>query len=201
MSNGFTTKQLADLALPGCPKTSQGWDKRVKNEGWGFAVIRGRGRSGERREYIPPPDIATLIDKHQRGELPADAAVPAASQSQTQSQVNLAAGAYGVAEPGPSDVNSEINAHLLWLCHDACLQVHGEDFTRESVQVQIDYAVDLYNLLLRLSAAKRANARSNPKDFNRLDAEDMGSQLRLFLQMDWVKPFPPNNFDLKRVTF
>lgn len=109
--------------------------------------------------------------------------------------------AYGVSEPGPTNEDLEINGHVLWLCHDACLQVHGEEFARQHVQAQIDYAVDLYNLLIRLSAAKRANARSNPKDFYRLDAEEMGSQLRLFVQLGWVKAFPPPPLALNQITF
>lgn len=193
----YSAVELAALKLPGFPTTDRAARTRAEAEGWEFVLVKSRGAKGSTKRYRPPAEIQALID---RGE-PAGCTVPAALQSQSQSQVDPATRAYGVAEPGPSDVNSEINAHLLWLCHDACLQVHGEAFTRENIQVQIDYAVDLYNLLLRLSAAKRANARSNPKDFNRLDAEDMGSQLRLLLQMGWVKPFPPPKFDPKRVTF
>lgn len=60
----FTTAELSKLGIPGCPTTSQGWDKRVKNEGWECHVVRGRGRGGERHEYVPPPEMAALIVEH-----------------------------------------------------------------------------------------------------------------------------------------
>lgn len=62
MSSHFTTKALADLKLPGYPSTSQGWDKRVKMQGWEFIETQGRGRGGKRREYVPPPEIMALIE-------------------------------------------------------------------------------------------------------------------------------------------
>jgi transcriptional regulator with XRE-family HTH domain len=138
---------------------------------------------------------------------------------------------YGVAEPGPAPAKgpAEIDAHLLWLCHDACLQVYGDDFAREKVHLQIDHAADLYNLLLRLSAARppksgartddrrassedsraraddsRARAddsRSSAEDFRRLDAEEMASQLRLLVQLKWVKPYPPPPTVRKQLIF
>ncbi len=98
---------------------------------------------------------------------------------------------YGTADVGPAEGQAEINAHLLWLCYSSCLQVYGEGFARESVQVQIDYAVDFYNLLLRLSAARRADAGFSAAQFNRLEAQDMASQLRLLVRLKWVKPYPP----------
>ena len=152
---------------------------------------------------MPPPEIAVLIEKRLRGDLspaeprpsrrqpPTGDAFPAAPQFQYQSHGNAPLRSYSVSEPGLYDVNTEINAHLLWLCHDACLKVHGEAFIKEGVQVQIDYAVDLYNLLLRLSSAKRGNTRSDPEDFKGLDADDMGAQLQIFLQIGWAKSFPP----------
>lgn len=192
----YTAEQLAQFKLPNFPTTREGWRLRVLAEGWQCIEEKSRGRGGLKHSYIPPPEVMALIEQRLQGELPPAEPRPAKAPASKQplpadNQFALAARYYGVADPGPVNESVEINAHLMWLCHDACLQVYGEAFARESVQVQIDYAVDLYNLLLRLSAAKRANARSNPKDFYRLDAEDMGSQLKLFVQMGWVKTFPP----------
>lgn len=62
----YTSKQLADLVLPGYPTTSVGWDKLLAREGWEYAEEPGRGRGGIRREYIPPPKVQALIDQRQR---------------------------------------------------------------------------------------------------------------------------------------
>ena len=185
----YSAAELAALKLPGFPTTDRAARTRAEAEGWPFVVVKSRGAKGETKKFRPPIEIQELIASSERRGLPSPgpyselAPVPPINVQQTRH--------YSVAEPGPSNSDVEINAHLFWLCHKACLQVHGEAFSKESVQVQINYAVDLYNLLLRLSSAKRANAGSNPQDFNRLDSEDMAAQLRLFVQMGWVKPFPP----------
>lgn len=71
MNSRFTTKELADMKLPGYPGTAQGWDKLVKARSWEFTVGHGRGRGGVRREYSPSPDVLALIETRQRGEQPA----------------------------------------------------------------------------------------------------------------------------------
>lgn len=200
MKHRFTTAELAKFRIPEFPTTPQGWDKRAKNERWPVEIVKGRGRGGERHEYTPPPEIMALIEKRLQGDLPPAEPRPA-KVSPPSNQVALASRFYGVSEPGPADVQVEINAHVLWLCHDACLQVYGEAFAQEHVQAQIDYAVDLYNLLLRLSAARRANASTSAAEFNRLDAEEMASQLRLLVQLKWVKPYPPLPRPPKQILF
>lgn len=70
MTKRFTSKELADMKLPGFPGTSQGWDKLLKARGWEFVESHGRGRGGMRREYLPPPDVLVLIEARQRGEFP-----------------------------------------------------------------------------------------------------------------------------------
>jgi phage repressor protein C with HTH and peptisase S24 domain len=70
MNQQFTTKELADMKLPGYPGTPQGWDKLVKLNQWSFVVVHGRGRGGMRREYTPSADVMTLIEAHMKGELP-----------------------------------------------------------------------------------------------------------------------------------
>lgn len=61
----YTTRELAELGLPGFPRTSQGWDTRVKAEAWEFIEVTGaRGRGGVRREFIPPADLQAIIDAH-----------------------------------------------------------------------------------------------------------------------------------------
>lgn len=69
MSQGFTTRELAAMKLPGYPGTPQGWDKLVKTRGWAYVESHGRGRGGVRREYIPAADVLALIEAVRRGEV------------------------------------------------------------------------------------------------------------------------------------
>lgn len=80
------------------------------------------------------------------------------------------------------------NSALLRLCLLACYQVHGEDFQKALVTVQIEYACDLYNHLVMMANTKGPSA--SLEDFCKLDARSLAEQLRFFLQMRWVKPFP-----------
>lgn len=199
--NGFySAAELASLQLPDFPTSDRAARTRAESESWEFIEVKSRGKTGKTRRYRPPPEIMALIEKRLQGDLPPAEPRPA-KVSPPSNQVALASRFYGVSEPGPADVQVEINAHVLWLCHDACLQVYGEAFAQEHVQAQIDYAVDLYNLLLRLSAARRANASTSAAEFNRLDAEEMASQLRLLVQLKWVKPYPPPPRPPKQILF
>ncbi len=66
--HAFTTKQLANLGLPGAPGTAEGWRGIVTSEEWDYNEHPGRGRGGIRREYIPPPPLLLVIQRHLRGE-------------------------------------------------------------------------------------------------------------------------------------
>lgn len=71
----FTTTELAAMRLPGKPTTRQGWDSLVQDAQWEFKEVRGRGRGGKRREFIPPPEMAELIRRHlEAGATPEDRA-------------------------------------------------------------------------------------------------------------------------------
>ena len=193
----YSAAELAALKLPGFPTTDRAARTRAEAEGWPFVVVKSRGAKGETKKFRPPVEIQELIARAVQG-------TGARSMFSTCPCYPVKCSArtsYGIAEPGPYNSDAEINAHLFWLCHEACLQVYGEAFGKVSVHVQIDYAVDLYNLLLRLSAAKRGNARSDPDDFKGLDAEDMGAQLQIFLQIGWAKSFPPPNSDQNQLIF
>lgn len=196
----LTADQIATLRIPGVPKSGKRVHDHAERNGWEKQEVDSAGRSGRRREYRLPQEVVALIEKRLQGDLPPAEPRPVKVQPPSN-QVALATRFYGVSEPGPADVQVEINAHVLWLCHDACLQVYGEAFAQEHVQAQIDYAVDLYNLLLRLSAARRANASTSAAEFNRLDAEEMASQLRLLVQLKWVKPYPPPPRPPKQISF
>lgn len=65
----FTTKQLAELLIPGMPKTAEGWRGLALAEKWDCFEQPGRGRGGVKREYVPPPKLLELIRRHMRGEV------------------------------------------------------------------------------------------------------------------------------------
>ncbi len=64
---GFSTRQLAAMKLPGAPGSHQGWEKHAVTHGWEIREHPGRGRGGIVREFMPPPALAALIARHQAG--------------------------------------------------------------------------------------------------------------------------------------
>lgn len=66
--HAFTTRQLADLRLPGAPSSAEGWRGIALSEGWLCLEHPGRGRGGIRRQYVPPQPLLRLILRHLRGE-------------------------------------------------------------------------------------------------------------------------------------
>lgn len=66
--HAFTTRQLADLRLPGAPSSAEGWRGIALSEGWLCLEHPGRGRGGVRRQYVPPQPLLKLILRHLRGE-------------------------------------------------------------------------------------------------------------------------------------
>lgn len=86
-----------------------------------------------------------------------------------------------------------VNAVLLNRCLVACRTIHGEAFMKALISIQLEYAVDFYNQLLAVVAAK--GNQGGLDDFLRLTSEDFASQLRSFLQMGWARKFPIKNTD------
>lgn len=81
-----------------------------------------------------------------------------------------------------------INCGLLRMCLIACSTVHGEDFGKALLVVQVEYACDFYNQLVGMAASK--GPRVNLDDFCRLEPNALADQLRFFLQMGWARRFP-----------
>lgn len=66
-SKYFSVSELSELQLLGYPLTRQGWNELVKRDKWEFREVKGHGGPGGiRREYVPPPEIVTLIEARQR---------------------------------------------------------------------------------------------------------------------------------------
>ncbi|MDP2805357.1 MAG: DDE-type integrase/transposase/recombinase, partial [Gallionellaceae bacterium] len=68
----YSCAELAALKLPGMPTTERCWRDLVARENWEFTEIKSAGRSGMRREYLPPAKIARLIES--RSQIAADGA-------------------------------------------------------------------------------------------------------------------------------
>ncbi len=101
---------------------------------------------------------------------------------------------------GIDDVpNGKVNDDLLSRCMLACYQVHGDDFPKAMVTVQVRYAADFYNQLVALANAKSPPA--NLGDFCRLDSGAMAEQLRFLLKMGWARNFPAEVTDNGRAAY
>lgn len=95
-----------------------------------------------------------------------------------------------VQEPGRNaqePVIAAIDGALLRLCWGACAAVHGAEFSAANQFLQLEHAVDLYNLLQRLAAAE---GQAILEQFARLDVGDLAQQLRIFIKMGRARRFP-----------
>lgn len=81
---------------------------------------------------------------------------------------------------------SLIHRALIENCLRACHEVHGEEFKAMTALDQLAYAVDLYNLIVRMSSL----AGKSPKDALHLEVIGLSEQLRLFIKMGWAMQFP-----------
>lgn len=81
-SKYFSVADLLGLNLPGYPDTRQGWNERVKREGWEFKEVKGLGGpGGVRKEYKPPADVLALILAHAPAAVDHSVREPAAPYS------------------------------------------------------------------------------------------------------------------------
>ena len=90
----------------------------------------------------------------------------------------------------PEPAISRIDGPLLRLCWGACAAVHGEPFAAANQFLQLEYAVDLYNQLLRAAAP---GGSANLEELTRLDIGDLAQQLRIFIKMGRAREFSPGS--------
>jgi hypothetical protein len=185
----YSVAKLVSMALPGYPRSPKGWYGLVDREKWEFRDVVGRGgRSGSLREFRPPPEVLALIEQHQRGELrpPPEKPAPAHQERLQGSPVH-----YRVSEASPQpEGQAGIDTALLRLCLGALAYIYGESFAAEPPALQLEYAADLYNQLVRLAAAHPAGLKSGLNAFTRLEMRGLADQLRLLVQMASVRPYP-----------
>jgi transcriptional regulator with XRE-family HTH domain len=97
---------------------------------------------------------------------------------------------YLVEESAPQPEGpAGVDAAFLRLCLGACVMVHGDPFARESTALQLEYACDLYNLLMKQAAAHGQGLKAGLADFSRLETRGLADQLRLLLQMNWARAY------------
>lgn len=186
----YSARDLADMHLPGFPDTERAWLDRAKNGAWKFKEVPGRGRGGIKRIYIPPAEIQALIEARQRGELPSEHAVrePVAAYS-----VQLTAGdkradtLNGLKNQEPSNLRGEVDESILLVCLQACGAVYRDEFVKQEIAVQLGYAVDLYNLLVRMCHGQGKTFET----VKRLEVKELAEQLGAFIKLGWAKKFPP----------
>lgn len=179
--NFFSVAELLRLQLPGYPLTRQGWDALVKRDKWSSREVKGLGGPGGiKNEYQPPPKVMALIESSQRGEPPA---APASKSAHTAKDAALSL--YRVHES--SDPHGEIDWAVLDACLRACSAVYGEEFDKLASAQQLGYAVDLYNLLVRMCHSQGVAIGS----VKRLETIGLSEQLGAFIKMGWAQKFPP----------
>lgn len=89
--------------------------------------------------------------------------------------------------PGTENHTAEVMESLLVVCLQACAKVHGDDFKAQDAAVQLGYAADLYNLLVRMSAAMGGNMEL----MQRLELDGITKQLENFIKIGQARKFPP----------
>lgn len=184
---------LGERFVAGLPSTMRGCTRKAQREGWVFREVKGGGGpGGMRTEYQPPTDVLALIQsflvenpeffKLKRSKV---AGTPKASASPASANKAPALSMYRVQEPG--DSHGEIDEYVLSGCLDACSAVHGEEFTKLGVTQQIGYAVDLYNLLVRMCHSQGVAIG----DMRKMETKGLVEQLGAFVRLGWARKFPP----------
>lgn len=144
------------MRLPGCPDTERAWLDRAKNGNWKFSEIKGRGRGGIKRVYVPPPEIMALIEGRQRGELQPEALY--------RHKVQERAGPLGVASPALAE-------YVVIPLYDVCAATCG------GAVVDHEHMVDFLHFKLEWI---RQELRAVPDDLYLIyvDGESMEPMLR-----------------------
>lgn len=64
LKNHYSCAELAAFKLAGYSATRQGWEERVKREGWPYTEKKSPGRGGIKREYQPTNEVMAAIKEH-----------------------------------------------------------------------------------------------------------------------------------------
>lgn len=209
----FSAKEISRLGarrVAGLPKTESGSRRHILQDGWLSREVKGSGGPGGiLTEYQPPADVLALIHlfleaspeffKEKRGKAftssPAqDGQSPGNNVTKQQmaeyigDKDNLMATKRltGGSEPACAPF---IDEGMLNVCHDACRSVYGDAFDGQSAAVQFGYAVDLYNLLVKMSAQY-----GGLEQMKRLETVGVADLLNVFIRLGWARKFPPPTY-------
>lgn len=186
---------LGEQTVAGLPTTMQGCKWRAKKESWVFREVKGSGGpGGVRTEYQPPADVLLQVrafleanpeffKTKRKARAASQETVPAPQSAMNEPRMAYMAGVGGVNEAQSGEAIDEV---LLDSCHAACRRVYGGDFDGAAMSVQLGYAVDLYNLLVKMSAQK-----GGLSEMKRLEVNGLVDQLNVFIRLGWPRKFPP----------
>lgn len=194
-SGYYSVSKLVALGLPGFPRSPKGWYDLLARDKWEYREVQARGgKTGKRREFKPPAAVMALIEQRLRGELqPALPAAPARAPKASP-PANTAAGSapllYTYSGATPAELPQGVDAALLRLCLGACERVFGGAFDDGDPGLQLEYVAGLYNQVVRHAAAHKEGYQAGLRAFRRLGVNGLADQLRLFLQMGLLDPWP-----------
>lgn len=135
-----------------------------------------------------------LIEQRLQGTLPDARGEPASQAARRARPAHHVADSapllYTYRGEAPEDRPHGVDAALLRLCLGACALVYGEAFARQPAALQLEHAAALYNQVVRHAAAHRDGFAAGLAAFARLQTRGLADQLRLFLQMGLLTPWP-----------
>jgi len=194
----FSAGELAALGkrgVAGLPTSEPGCTGRAHRDGWESRVVPCMGgKKGVRTEYQPPADVLLQVrafleanpeffKTKRKAKAASQETVPAPQSAMNEPRMAYMAGVGGVNEAQSGEAIDEM---LLDSCHAACRRVYGDDFDGAAMSVQLGYAVDLYNLLVKMSAQK-----GGLSEMKRLEVNGLVDQLNVFIRLGWPRKFPP----------
>lgn len=209
----YSASELARLGavkaidMPGTERNARDKARRLS---WPTRSIEGGGGAGGMRtDYQPPADVLAQINaflalnpdffdrsKKSGGDrsYQANPVEPLVSGSGQHNGLKFNNHAQTIQKaiamaitPGTESHTAEVVESLLVVCLKACAKVYGEPFQAQDAAVQLGYAADLYNLLVRMSAAMGGNMEL----MQRLELDGVAQQLQLFIKIGQARKFPP----------
>lgn len=91
------------------------------------------------------------------------------------------------ATPAALCHSAEVIEPLLVVCLQACAKVHGAPFQAQDAAIQLGYAADLYNHLVRFAASMGGSIEL----MQRLELDGITKQLENFIKIGQARKFPP----------
>lgn len=192
----FPASMLAKMNIPDLPKSRAGIYKHAASKGWPLIHVQGKGAKNGVKYFLVPNEL--ISETSSESNKPYQTA-PAASKvtgigdhighkadsprpGDNQVRMMSVARVYGDEE----GVRAAIDENMLSTCLAACQRVHGDAFDGLAAPIQMGYAIDLYNLLVKISAQHGGLVQ-----MKRLEVNGLVEQLNVFIRLGWSRKFPP----------